>query len=348
MLKKLDGFKIKVYHYNMRYILLAVLLLGLFEVSAQQSEVEKLLKQGRALHAHELYEDAINKYKQAIVFDKKNVEAHYELAYTYLMINDFDEALYYSRIVLGYEDEYWIDALLIYCSVLDHNGKSKQAIKEYRKAIKQHPDEYLLHYNLAKSYEKVGDVQAAESELVKSLSLNKSHIAGHLMLADIKKQQDQVLKSMLPLYYCILIESDELKKRDLLEDLQVRWHVAMVQRQTQRRPVSKHVEVSGLEVAESKLNAIARETDVNNEEDLPKFVDRTIALLTMLNDVQSGEMDFFDIHYVDFFTRLFRAGHAEAYSYFISSSKYNPEVLLWIGEHQRQFDLFVNWMQLQQ
>jgi tetratricopeptide (TPR) repeat protein len=324
-------------------------MMGFFSVQAQEkTEVEKLIKQGQTLYTHDLYQDAINKFKQAITFDRKCMEAHYELAYTYLAIKDYDEALLYSRNVLADEIEYWLDALLIYGTVLNERGNTKQAIREYKKAIKKYPFEYLLYYNLAESYIIAKEYELSEEALVKCLRMNRNHIPSHVMLSSIKKQQNEVLKSMLPLYYCLLIEPEELKKEELLEDLQVRWHVAMVQKAKQPKPVSKHSAVSGLQVAESKLNAIARELSINNPEEPNKLVSQTRALFAMLSEEQTGEMDFFDIQYVDFFNQLHLAGHTESFAYYICSSKYSPEVLLWVGDHQKAFNRFINWMELQQ
>lgn len=331
----------------MRY-LIVLLLMGFFNVQAQQSEVDKLMRQGKALFGHELYNDAISKYEQALASDKKCIEAQYELAYTFLTIKDYDEALHYSRSVMSFKGEYYLEALLIYGAVLNENGNEKQAIREYSKALKKYPNEYLLLYNIAESYWRMKEAGEAEKALVKVLSMNKSHLPSHLMLSAIKKQQNEVLKSMLPIYYCLLLETDEAKKGILLEDLQVRWHVAMIQKPKRVAPVSKHSQQSGLEVAESKLNAIAQEATANNPDQPYKMVNQTMALLEMLATEQTGEMDFFDIHYVDFFKQLYIAGHAESFSYFINSGKFNPEVLTWVAAHQGDFSAFINWMELQQ
>ncbi|WP_289054604.1 hypothetical protein [Carboxylicivirga marina] len=330
----------------MRY-LAVLLLMGFFTVQAQQTETEKLIKQGQTLLSHDLYKDAISKFKQAITFDKKCMEAHYELAYTYLTINDYDEALHYSRNVLGEENEFYLDALLIYCAVLNEKGNAKQSIREFKKALKKYPDEYLLHYNMAKSYLVLDEVSMAEQCLITCLRMNKNHIPSHLLLSELMKKKDEVLKSMLPIYYSLLLEVDELKKKELLEDLQVRWHVAKVQRPASSKPISQHSSVSGLRIAEGKLNAIAREAEANNPDEPYRFVNQTLLLLSMLSEEQTGEMDFFDIQYLDFFNQMQVAGHSESFAYFICSAKYNPEVLLWVGDNQSAFNAFINWMELQ-
>ncbi|WP_439185574.1 tetratricopeptide repeat protein [Carboxylicivirga taeanensis] len=331
----------------MRYAFLLVMM-GFFTLQAQQTETEKFIKQGQALFGHQLYEDAINKFKQAIAFDKKCLEAHYELAYTYLTIKDYDEALYYSRNVLGERNEYWVDALLIYGAVLTQKGKMKAAVREYRKALKDYPQEYLLYYNIADNYRLLKEENKAEQAIIKCLQLNRNHIPSHVLLSSVMKTKGEVLKSMLPLYYAILIEVDEQRKLELLNDLQVRWRVAMVQKPQASKPVSKHSRVSGLAVAESKLNSIARETSVNHPEEPYTFINQTVMLLSMLSEVQTGELDYFDIRYVDFFNRLYRAGHAQSFANFICSAKYNAEILLWLADNQSQFSAFINWMELQQ
>jgi len=332
----------------MRYLLVLLLQVGFCVAQAQDSQVDKLLKQGNALFDHELYEDAINKYKQVIAFDKDNEQAHYELAYTYLSIRNWDDALYYCRLTLDFEGDYWLDAILIYGNVLNNKGNSKQAIREYKKALKQYPKEALLHYNLAMSYEKAGDYESAENAVVKSLKIDKAHLPSHRLLSALMKKKGEGLKSMLPLYYCLLIEPDDVKKQEIISELQVQWYVAQVQRKKANVPISKHSSLSGLTVAESKLNDISRVASLTYPEEPFTLVNQTIELLTMLEEVQTGELDFFDIQYVDFFTMLHRAGHTESFSYFICSASYNPEVLLWIGDHQSTFSAFINWMELQQ
>lgn len=332
----------------MRYLIVLVLLVGFSFVNAQQSEVDKLLKQGKTLFNHDLHEDAINKYKQAIAFDKKCSEAYYELAYTYLTLLDWDEALHYSRITLGFEDEYWLDAILIYGTVLTNKGNPKQAIREYKRVVKKYPDESLLYYNMAISYHNLKEYDKAEEALKKSIQLNKLHIPSHLMLSSIMKQKGEILKSMLPLYYSLLLESDNDKKQEILSDLQVRWHVSLVQKGKIKMPISKHSKQSGLLLAESELNTLAREVSVNYPEQPFMLINQTVRLLELLAEVQTGEMDFFDIYYVDFFITLFGAGHVESFSYFICSASYNPEVLLWVGDNQSSFSAFINWMELQQ
>jgi len=332
----------------MRYLLIVLLQMGFVFAHAQNNQVEKLLKQGNALFDHQLYEDAINKYKQALTFDKENEQAHYELAYTYLTLKDWEEALYYSRLTLDFEDEYWLDALLIYGTVLVNKNNTKQAIREYKKALKKYPDEWLLYYNMSIAYEKQSELVLAESSLVKGLKINKAHLPSHVLLSSLMKKQGEVLKSMLPLYYCLLLEPDDSKKKELISQLQVQWYVAQVQRKKVAEPISKHSTVSGLKLAESKLNAIGREISKSQPDEPLKLIHQTIALLSMLSEVQTGELDFFDIQYVDFFTMVHRAGHTEAFSYFICSAAYNPDVLLWINDNKGAFSSFVEWMKLQE
>ena len=332
----------------MRYLLILLLLTGFFVVQAQDSQAEKLLKQGNALFDHELYEDAINKYKQVLVFDKKNEQAYYELAYTCLAIRNWEDALYYCRLTLDFEGDYNLDAILIYGKVLDNKGNGKQAIREYKKALKKYPQECLLYYNLALSYEKRKEYKNAEEAVIKGLKINKAHLPSHKLLSSLMKERGEVLKSILPLYYCILLEPDDHEKQDLISELQVQWRVAQVQRKKVDVPISKHSSVSGLKTAESKLNAVSREVSLKYPDEPFKLVNQTIALLAMLEEVQTGELDFFDILYVDFFTMLYRAGHAESFSYFICSAAYNAEVLLWVGDHQSAFSAFIERMELQQ
>lgn len=330
----------------MRYLVIMLLQIGFFMAQGQESNVDKLIKQGSALYDNGMYNDAINKYQQAIALDKKNSEAHYELAYTYLKIKNWDEALYYSRIVMSFKDDYWLDALLIYGTVMDKKGNSNQSIREYKKALKKYPDGYLLYYNLALSYAKIKEYDSSIEASIKCLQINESFVQGHILLSSLMKQKGEVLKSMLPLYYCHILEDDDENKQELTDRLQEIWMIAKVQKPVQKDPISKYVTVSGLNVAEAKIINISKEVSAQNPDEPLLLVNQTVALFDLLNEVQTGELDFFDIKYVDFFTELYRAGHAESFGYFICNPKYKPEVLVWVSHNQAVFNDFINWMEL--
>ena len=58
--------------------------------------VEELIKEGVELHDEGEYEEAIDRYLEALQLDSTSVLANYELSLSYLALRDFENALEYS------------------------------------------------------------------------------------------------------------------------------------------------------------------------------------------------------------------------------------------------------------
>lgn len=336
-----------------KIILLFCLFISVVKLFAQQADVDKLIEQGVALHEHELYEDARNKFKQALLIDKKNIRAQYELAYSSSVIKLWDDALHYSRLVLAEEDEYELEAYLVFCAALDHIGRNKQAIKFYKQAIKKYPEENLLYYNIAITYLEVGKGDDALINVQKSIQLNKYHMSSHYLLSQIMASRGDRLRCMLPLYFFLLYEQDTERSIEALEILQGYWRGAAIQKGSDVKvPISSLSIVSGLAMANRGVGLIAAEYMVDDTkkklEEPYKLAQQTNDLLMLLDEVKSGELDFFDIYYVDFFSLLVNAGHTEVYSYYISNCVYKDKILLWVAENNSDFNAFMEWMKLQE
>lgn len=338
----------------MRKIIL-VLFIGVLSLNmlAQQSDVDKLIEQGIALHDHGLYEDARSKFKQALAMDKTSIRAKYEMAYSSSAIKLWDDALHYSRLVLAEEGEYELEAYLVFCAALDNVGRDKQAIKFYKKAIKKYPDEHLLHYNIALTYLNQGEVDLAQEKVQQAIQINKYHMSSHFLLSQIMGSRGDRLKRMLPLYFFLLYEQDTERSIEAVDILQGYWRGAAMQTGNEVKvPISNLSSTSGLAVANMGLGLIAATYMVDEEkknlEEPYKLAQQTTELLQLLDEVKTGELDFFDIYYVDFFSLLINAGHIEVYSHYISNCMHKDKVLLWVTENNAEFSSFMEWMKLQE
>ena len=96
-------------------------------------------------------------------------------------------------------------------------GKTKQSIKLFEKAIKKYGDEYLLCFNLAVNYAKLGDNKNAEKYLIKGLGNNFNHPSSHYVLASIKKQNGEKVPSLLSYYFFLFLEPNTDRSKVALE-----------------------------------------------------------------------------------------------------------------------------------
>jgi len=57
----------------------------------QTNNVQTLIDEGVALHDQGQYQQAIDKYKEALKLDSNSVTAIYEMAFSYFSLKDYDE-----------------------------------------------------------------------------------------------------------------------------------------------------------------------------------------------------------------------------------------------------------------
>ncbi len=318
----------------------------------QNLEVELLIKKGISLHEKGFYEDAIKKYQAALEIEPLNLLAHYELSFTCMKSGKWEDALYHSKQVIRENSDYWLDAIMVNGAALDNLGERKKAIKLYQKALRKKPDHYLLNYNLAISLFEEGDYPAAESAVQRAILNNRKHTSSHLLLANIKMQQGQRLKSALPLYYFLLYEQDSERSVEAWDQLQVIWLSAAIKNKGGVAvKINPKAQASGLVAGEIAMAAIASQYIMDEaaklEKEPHKFVHKTKQLFNVLNETKNDDLGFWELVYLDHFNAMADLDHIASFAYFISNCKYKPEVLTWITENGYEFQKFMNWMELQ-
>lgn len=337
----------------MRRTIITIILVAVSTLSwGQNLEVELLIKKGVKLHDKGFYEDAIQKYEAALEIEPHNTLAHYEVSYSYMLLEKWDQALLHSRQVIREKGEYWMEAVMVAGAAYDHLGEGKKAIKLYEKALKRDPDNYLMNYNLAISYFNKEDYEEAEAAVQKAILSNRRHMSSHLLLANIMMQQGERLKSALPLYYFLLYEQDSDRSSTAWEQLQVIWLNAAVKSRTgiqiNIHPDALH---SGLGAGEMAMGAIASSFMMDEKkkslEEPYQLVEKTNKLFRVLNETKSEQLGFWELVYLDLFNALEQQGHVNSFTYYISNCKYKAEVLTWITDNGSEFQKFMNWMELQ-
>jgi len=338
----------------MKKLLLFVLsLLFTWQVNAQNSDADKLIDQGVALHDHGLHEDALRKYTQAIAMDKHNLRAKYEMAYTYLTLKNWDEAIYYSYEVVDEKADYYLDACMIYGAALDNSGRAKIAIRFYNKILKNYPEEHLLYYNLGLTYYRDQQTDEALKCIQKAIQLNKSHMSSHYLLSEIMQEKGERLKSMLPLYYLLLFEQDSERSIEAHTQLQNLWTMAAINDGNSITvSIGNGLANTGMASIEIGVGAIAAAYIVDEQkkqmEQPEKLAHQTRDLFTLMEEIEVKELDFFAITYVDFFNLMTKNGHADVFGYYINNCVYKEKILAWLTGNNSNFSNFMEWMELQQ
>jgi tetratricopeptide (TPR) repeat protein len=86
------------------------------------------------------------------------VGALYELAYAYFESKDYQKSLDVAYRLAQFKSDLLPRVYVQIGSALDELGDSKKAVETYKTGLKLFPSEYLLHFNLAITYNKLGEV----------------------------------------------------------------------------------------------------------------------------------------------------------------------------------------------
>jgi tetratricopeptide (TPR) repeat protein len=112
---------------------LIILLLNfiVFASFSQSEEVSKRIDEGVALHDAGDFAGAISSYKKALEIDKNSTIAHYEIASTYYVLEQYDNAIPHVDRVIKINKEFVDQAYILKGTILDVSGKGKEAVKVY-------------------------------------------------------------------------------------------------------------------------------------------------------------------------------------------------------------------------
>ncbi|TAJ15374.1 tetratricopeptide repeat protein [Marinilabiliaceae bacterium JC017] len=333
----------------MRRIFLVVLLvLPFFIIEAQENKVETLISHGNRLVEQELYEDALGKYKEALSIDKSSERAIYELAYVYFLMKKDEAALDYCHKAIRLNGSKWVDANLLYASILERKGEVKDAIKVLEKALRRDPHNYLLHYNLGSINYNAKELDKAAWYFEQSIRENRLHSSSHLLLAYTMIEKEEYAKGVLALYYFLLLEPDSYRSNATLSMLENLWNINalkldLLHRKKQGKVAKENQKF--VQLGKSYVSSWGSESS-DEKTDLESLIVHTNDLMEAMNGISDIELDIWNLVYFDLFKVIHEKGYTESFVYLIGDCKYNTQILEKISEHPQDFRAFAAWMEV--
>ena len=144
---------------------------------------------GQAYYDLGQYEEAIERYHQALGFDEKNVETLLALEEAYEALGDLNQAIEACQQAIK-ADPNSAKAYHYLGYVYYLKGEMEQAIEAELKAAELKPDEYLVHRNLVVFYAKSGqlDKALAEAQLALRLAPDSERASLEAYIAKIRQR----------------------------------------------------------------------------------------------------------------------------------------------------------------
>ncbi len=340
-----------------RFLIFIFFLNSYGQINAQSTDFDTIMQKGVSDYETEKYESALSYFKQAFKLNRHSNKACYYLSLAYMALDNYPDAATYSAKVISRDGEYIEDAYLVNASAWDNLGRHKKATKIYKQALKKWPTNYLLHYNMALSFYNDKKYIKAQEYATNAIEIYPAHASSHILLAYIMFAQGERIQSMLPLYYFLLLEPKSDRSTAAYELLNNLWNQGV--RQKGQRDIqlvqagykyddfaSAELAISSIKASENLENSKKEETPTDNNL-LVQFAHNNNALFNILEETSQDKNGFWWDFYVNFFSKLQRNKLTEPFSYYISTSRYNTDVLLWISGHPAYFQKFSTWMEAQ-
>lgn len=334
----------------MKYLLISICLFINTTVFAQET-VEEYIKIGIEFHDAGNYKLAIEAYLEALKLDENSALAHYEISYTYIFLEQYENAMQHADKVIELNDKYLKDAYVNKGNCLDHLGNPKEAIKTYNEGIKKIGGDYMLYYNLALTHYNLGNLTEAESALVSGIKSNPNHPSSHLLLGRLMNEMNNKVQSILCLHYFLFLEPSSTRSPDAL-NLLMKQFSGNVEKKSEKETtifisqesLDKKSEFGSVEMMMSLIiagNNIEKNKDKTKEE---LFISNTESYFKFLGELKKKKSTgLWWEFYIPFDYDLAKTKHLETYCYYITQST-NTLAEDWLNANGEKLEEFSDWL----
>lgn len=324
-------------------IFITIFILFLTSLSAinAQPASDKLIRRGVAMHDKGRYQDAISYYQQALKLNPSSMSATYEMALSYLMLKDYDNALRYSTKVINTNFKpLLVDAYCVKSTALADSKKLPSAIQLLNEALQKCGDEYLLHYNLGLCYFKNKDLNLSIYHLQKAIEIDTTHPSVFLLYAYALNDSGRWIQSIYSFHFFLLLEPNTDRSKDAFGEL---YDILTQQldQDSQRLTSEDGVDTKTMYEYLRKIQPKMQDQHFQYAffEQASKHVFFTLSQLQD-NNHKGLLWDFF----VPIYNEILQSGYFDTYCRYVSSS-YFPVSLEWWRTNTSKVDGFIEWFE---
>jgi len=314
---------------------------------------KQLINEGISLHDAGDYAGAISRYEQVLNENPNNIEALYEMSYSYYVAKD-----YKNSIDVGYKAAQYksplLDATYVQIgSCYDESGDSKKAIEIYKAGIKLSPLSSLLQYNLAVTYLRTGQLEEAKAAAKKSAGLDPNHPSSQLLLSTLFDKGSYRIPSLLAAMRFLVLEPNSQRSDAALERVRRIMqagvspgkegnNISIVVGTGQKKDEGDFESLELFMGLMKAANYVEKNKDKSEMQLLAGNFDSLFAFLSESSN-KGDRSKFTWTYYLPYFLELKKQGHTEALAYFINQRSDMSQVNAWLQLHQNKVSDFLAW-----
>ena len=233
------------------------------------------------------------------------------------------------------------DAYLAGILANEQLGNVTQRDRWIEASLDAFPGDYLLLYHAGRIAIPF-DHEKGENLLLKSIIAMPGFPAAHLLLGQSMYRRGENLKAALPLLYYLMLEHDGENSPEqlrLVEQLFNTWAISApsISRVTRISPGLKSPFVP-TPLGEAEKNEKAR---------LEWTKSQITNLMKSMQNVEVTSNDAMWTFYTDFFNKVASLQFAEPMAMHVMFSRYRADVMQWMIDNSRQYQLMADWLLVQ-
>ena len=329
---------------------------GSFLFGQQKEAADNLVGEGVALQDRGEVDSAMAKYTEALAMDKDNLLALSEIAYSYLAIEKYNDAVdYCKRAIKKHPDDHMLkSAYVCYGNALDALGKTPKSIDIYDEGIQLFPEYYQLYYNRGISQNKLNKTKEALMSFQQSVVLNPAHASSHNAIGHLLFNNNNI-PALLAFCRFLILEPNSRRSAGNLNNVKkiTGEHVTKTDENNitihvspemlDAKPGEKKNSFSSAELILTLNSALDNDSSNINQTDVEKFIRKFSSLCAYLKETEKDNYGFYWDYYVPYFTELNDKGYIKTLGYIIFTSSGDTEITKWQDDHKDEIDDFYKW-----
>jgi len=157
------------------------------------------LSAGVRLYDDKKYAEAITQFESAMKIEPNNPLVHYELALTYMQLNEYDKCIATTKKGLKNPADQKRNLTTLLATCYSESGDINQAVSLYKSVLRSNSRDPELHYNLAVAYTKQNKVREAIDHFEKSIKNKPDYASPYLALGQLHRLSNN--QSMAMIYF---------------------------------------------------------------------------------------------------------------------------------------------------
>ncbi len=304
------------------------------------NDFQKYIDSGDAFYKKRNYKEALVQYHKALKIDPNNIDIYYKLSLTYLYKKTYLTAVKYADKILKMNSKYKKGSYSVKGLGLKGKYKIPEAIEVFKEGLKEFPNEPTLKYNIASCYFYKRKNKKTEYWCLEALKNQSDHDKTLILMGAMYYRIRKKTKCTLSLLYYLLyhpkarlaqpswdkiedmfmdIDDENINDDDRLcvtINAKVYPGNRLANLSTYVRE-GESIEFNTMDMVITYLAFYKNHFIYKDKKDPVIFVENMTSFFRMLEKLRVGNKGYWWDVFADFYIRLLKAGHVEAFCYYI-------------------------------